>query len=141
MSCIFLTSSNSSLKELSEKIRAGNSESDCNSQHRVRVIGWRDEVWDGNRAEKVLLFQRSYSLPNRNLLSFIFFNLFIFNWKIIALHCCVGSCHVSTRISHGYALVPSLYTSLPFPTPSYPSRLSRSTRFELPATIQHISMV
>ena len=37
-----------------------------------------------------------------------FFNLFIFNWRIIALQCCVGFCHTSTWISHRYTYIPSL---------------------------------
>ena len=55
-----------------------------------------------------------------------FKNLFVFNWRIIALQYCVGVCHTSTRVSHRYAYVPSLL-SLP------PSRLSQS-RFELLAS-------
>ena len=54
-----------------------------------------------------------------------FFNLAIFNWRIIALPCCVGFCPVSTWISHRYTYVHSLL-NLP-PTPSNSSRLSQST--------------
>ena len=36
------------------------------------------------------------------------FNLFIFNWRVSALHCCVGFCYTSTWISHRYTYVPSL---------------------------------
>ena len=32
----------------------------------------------------------------------------IFNWKIIALQYSIGFCHISTRISHRYIVVPSL---------------------------------
>ena len=39
---------------------------------------------------------------------FYFFNLFIFNWRIIALQYCIGSCHTSTWISQRYTYVPSL---------------------------------
>ena len=53
-----------------------------------------------------------------------FLNLFIFNWRIIALQYCVGFCHMSARISHRYTCVPS-FLKLP-PTPSHPSRLSQS---------------
>ena len=42
-------------------------------------------------------------------------DLEIFNWKIIALQCCVGFWHMTTRISHEYTYVCSLL-SLP-PTP------------------------
>ena len=33
------------------------------------------------------------------------FFLFIFNWRIIALQCCVGFCHTSAWISHWYKFV------------------------------------
>ena len=54
-------------------------------------------------------------------LSFFFF----FNWRIIALQYCVGFCHTLTWI--GIHVSPCPWTSLPLPTPSHPSRLSRST--------------
>ena len=50
------------------------------------------------------------------------FQLFVSNWRIIALQYCDGFCHISTRISHRYTYVPSL----PPPTPSHPSRVSQS---------------
>ena len=50
-------------------------------------------------------------------------NLFIFNWKIIALQYCVGFCHTSTWISQRYTHVPSLFY---LPSASYPSRLLQS---------------
>ena len=51
-----------------------------------------------------------------------FLNLFIFNWRIIALQCCVGLCHTSTWISHRYPYVPSFLNLspshlLPYPAP------------------------
>ena len=67
---------------------------------------------------------------------FICLNLFIFNWRIIALQYCVGFCHTSRWVSHRYTYVPSLWvgdiwtyiwTSLLPPTPSHSSRLSQST--------------
>ena len=51
--------------------------------------------------------------------------VFFFNWRIIALLYCVGFCHTSTWI--GIHVSPRPWTSLPLPTPSHPSRLSRST--------------
>ena len=57
-----------------------------------------------------------------------FQNLLIFNWRIIALQCCVGFCHTSTRISHRYTYVPSLLNLPPLSHLSHPSRLSQSTR-------------
>ena len=38
--------------------------------------------------------------------SSFFFNLFLFNWEIIALQYCVGFCHTSAWISHRYTCVP-----------------------------------
>ena len=44
---------------------------------------------------------------------FDFFNLFIFNWRIIALQYCVGFCHISAWSSHRYKYVPCLLSSPP----------------------------
>ena len=41
------------------------------------------------------------------------FFLFIFNWRIIALQCCVGFCHTSVWTGHKYTYVPSVLTLLP----------------------------
>ena len=41
----------------------------------------------------------------------------IFNWNIIALQCCIDSCHISAWISHRYTYVLSLLNLLPT---SYP---------------------
>ena len=60
---------------------------------------------------------------------FFFFNLFIFNGRIIALQYWVGFCHTSTWISHRYTYVRSLL-SLP-PSPSHLSRLLQSPGFTL----------
>ena len=38
---------------------------------------------------------------------FFFVYLFIFNWRMIALQCCVGFCHTSAWIGHRYTYVPS----------------------------------
>ena len=56
---------------------------------------------------------------------FYFFSLIYFNWRIIALQCCVGFCHPSTWISHRYTYVPSL---LDLPATFHTSRLSQSPR-------------
>ena len=37
----------------------------------------------------------------------------IFNWRVIALQCCVGFCHISTWISHWYTYVLCLLNLLP----------------------------
>ena len=55
---------------------------------------------------------------------FFFFIKFVFNWRIIALQCCVNSCHTSTWISHKYTYVPSFLNS---PSTFLSSRLSQSS--------------
>ena len=42
-----------------------------------------------------------------------FLNLFIFNWRIIALQYYVGFCHISTWISHRCMYVPSILNLSP----------------------------
>ena len=56
--------------------------------------------------------------------SFLFFPLFIFSGKIIALYYCVSFRHTSTRISHRYTYVPPFVT---LPPTSHPSRLLQSS--------------
>ena len=34
------------------------------------------------------------------MVSCVFFNILIFNWRIIALQCCVGFCRTTMLISH-----------------------------------------
>ena len=58
---------------------------------------------------------------------------FFFNWRVVALQCCVDFCHTPTRISRRYWMSPPSLTSLPPPTLSQPSGLSQSTGFELSA--------
>ena len=69
------------------------------------------------------------------LLHFLKLNLFpkftYFNWRIIALQCCVGFCHTSTWIAIDTHMFPLSWTPLPPPIPSHPSKLSQSTGFEL----------
>ena len=50
-----------------------------------------------------------------------------FNWRKIALQCCVGFCHTTTWISHNYTDITSLL-SLPPLLPSHPTRSSQSSR-------------
>ena len=58
--------------------------------------------------------------------SFGFLNKFIFNWKIIALQCCVGFCHITTWISHGTYMSPPFLFSLPFCCPPTPLACHRA---------------
>ena len=41
-------------------------------------------------------------------------NLF-FNWRKIALQCCIGFCHTAVQISHNYTYIPSLWGFQPLP--------------------------
>ena len=38
---------------------------------------------------------------------------FIFNWRITALQCCIGFCHITKWISQTYTRVPPFWISLP----------------------------
>ena len=44
-------------------------------------------------------------------------SVFCFNWRKIALQCCVGFCHTTMRISHNYTSIPFLQSLSPFPPP------------------------
>ena len=48
----------------------------------------------------------AYAVGHKKSLNYFF--VLIFNWRIIALQCCIGFFHSSTRISHRYTYVPSL---------------------------------
>ena len=68
------------------------------------------------------------AFPQREFFSvflycFIFLNVFIFNWRIIALQYYIGFYQISTWISHRFTQVPSHLNILPPPSPSHPSRL------------------
>ena len=43
---------------------------------------------------------------------------FFFNWRKIALQCCVGFCHMTVQISHNYTYIPSLLSLPPLPHPT-----------------------
>ena len=51
---------------------------------------------------------------NTFIFSLLFFNLFC-NCRKIALHCCVGFCRTTVRISHDYTYIPSLWVLPPLP--------------------------
>ena len=59
-------------------------------------------------------------------LNYYFFT-FIFNGRIIALLCCVGSCHPPMWIGRKYTYALFLLNLPPLHTPSLPSRSSQST--------------
>ena len=69
-----------------------------------RRVSWR-EICHPWGLSRVILFFCIY----------FFFNIFIFNWRIIALPYCVSFCHTSTCISHRYTYVPSLLSLPPAP--------------------------
>ena len=63
----------------------------------------------------------------------LFFLIIIyFNWRIITLQHCDGLYHISTWIGHRHMCGSSIWTSLPPPSPPYPSKLSQSTGFGFP---------
>ena len=64
-----------------------------------------------------------------------FFSLkFIFNWRIIAFNIVLVSAIAQYEPAIGIRVYPPLWISLPSLTPSHPSGLSQSTRFELPVS-------
>ena len=87
---------------------------------------------------RVLIFHLKRKLKNKSWPSsvkwFLVNFIFIFNWRIIALECCVGFCHTTTQISHEcvclyiyiYPLPLKSPSHYPHPAPSYHS--SRSSR-------------
>ena len=50
-----------------------------------------------------------------------------FNWRKIALQCCICFCHTTMRISHNYIYTPSLLSLLPLLPRSHSYRFSQST--------------
>ena len=52
---------------------------------------------------------------------------FIFNWSLISLQYFIGFFHTSHELAIGIHMSPPSRTSVPPPTPSYPSRLSQNT--------------
>ena len=64
--------------------------------------------------------------------------VFIFNWRIIVVQCCIGFCHTSTWISHRCAYVLSLLSLPPISHPIPPRRFSENTEFEVSWVITQI---
>ena len=59
-------------------------------------------------------------------------SLFIFNWRMTVLQCCIGFCCIETQISHEYI------HSLPLTPSSDPCRLSQSTRLSYRAASHYL---
>ena len=80
------------------------------------------------------LSYNSLLIPNKPIIYFpIIYFLFIVNWMIIALQNCASFCPTSTRISHRYNYVPSLWASLPLPSnPTPPLQVVTEHWFEFP---------
>ena len=75
-------------------------------------------------------FPMNFRLLLNKTLSLLKKKIIYFNWRIIALQYCADFCQTSTWINHRYTHVPSRPTH----TPSHLSRLSQSSKFELPAS-------
>ena len=96
----------------------------------VGVRGWARNEWK-------LFFSGYQSLeevPFHGEFFFFFFflPLYFFNWRIIALQNFVIFCHISTRISHRYAHVPSLPNLPPICLPILPFQIITEPLFEFP---------
>ena len=67
-------------------------------------------------------------------------SFFCFNWRKIALQCCVGFCHTTMRISHNSIDIPSLLSlpPSPHPTPLGCNRVPGWAPYVLPSNTLHI---
>ena len=64
----------------------------------------------------------------------LFFNINLFNWRLITFQYCSGFCHTLTWISHGCTCVPHPELLLPPPSASHPSGSSQCTSPEHPVS-------
>ena len=96
----------------------------------LHVLLQLDQLWPHTQGKDRAPQASTSTLKGHHPL-WIFKNLFIFNWRIIALQYRDGFCHTSTWISCRHAYVSSL---LSLPSPPHPSRLSQSTSFGIAAS-------
>ena len=87
------------------------------------------EYWNTDITLKYWFCFLWYIYPKMGLLDdtvVLFFLIFMFNWRIVALQYCVGFCH-TTIIRYKYTYIPFLWSLPPSPS-SHSSWSSQSTR-------------
>ena len=67
-----------------------------------------------------------------SLLHFIFFNLYIFYWKLTPVQNFVVFCHTSTWINYRYTYIPILLILTPISFPNPPLQVNTEPLFEFP---------
>ena len=101
------------------------SKSTWNILHFLRELGGKCRF---NRSQEILILGKLVCQKNLKIVLLLFKMFcalaiifkFIFNWRIIALHSCVGFCHTTMWISHKYTYVPSLLIIPPSSHPILP---------------------
>ena len=71
-------------------------------------LGRDSYYWDYVREQKCCRIQ---------VTKFFFLSVYFFNWRKVALQCCVGFCHTTMQISHNYTYIHSLLSLPPLFNP------------------------